>query len=61
MAPEVEDVWKSPDFARKALYFVSTGGRPYSTAKSPELERRAVDRGLVSWCDEVSQTGKEGS
>ena len=56
MAPEVEGVWKSPDFARRALYFVSTGGRPYGTVKSPELERRAVDTGPVTWCDEVSQT-----
>ena len=56
MAPEVEGVWKSPDFARRALYFVSTGGRPYGTVKSPELDRRAVDRGAVTWFDEVSRT-----
>ena len=56
MASEVEVVWKSPDLVRRVLCFVSTGGRPYGTLKSPELERRAVDRGQVTWCDEVSQT-----
>ena len=56
MASGVEGVWKSPDFARRALYFVSTGGRPYGTVKSPELDRRAVDRGPVTWFDEVSRT-----
>ena len=55
MASEVEVVRKSPDLARRVLYFMSTGGRPYSTVKSLELERRAVDRGPVTWCDEVSR------